>query len=211
VEKGLLSKVTDLSRKAWRSQVFTKWVFTKWGNNRSELTEAIVHYLLDKTILAEKALVESLVSTSRHALLHPLFDKSLVSPRGVTTWLPNWQEDLLRIDFDRTGLTQVCADTAPSVPPRIDGHFQPSGIEMNIAHQFKQIRISIAQYRFVAALKQGGQPCDGCRLTRWILKKAASLLAPLEQSRNWEILLKLSREESVSRRERRQTFSESDT
>jgi hypothetical protein len=35
---------------------------------------------------------------------------------------------------------------------------------------------------------------DRCRLTRWILKKAAKLLAPLEQSRSWEILLKLSRE-----------------
>jgi hypothetical protein len=37
--------------------------------------------------------------------------------------------------------------------------------------------------------------CDEkCRLTRWVLKKAAMLLAPLEQARVWEILLKLSRE-----------------
>jgi hypothetical protein len=35
---------------------------------------------------------------------------------------------------------------------------------------------------------------DRCRLIHWILKKAAKLLAPLEQSRGWEILLKLSRE-----------------
>ena len=35
---------------------------------------------------------------------------------------------------------------------------------------------------------------DRCRLIHWILKKAATLLAPLEQSRGWEILLKLSRE-----------------
>jgi hypothetical protein len=35
---------------------------------------------------------------------------------------------------------------------------------------------------------------DRCRLTRWILKRAAKLLAPLEQSRSWEILLKLSKE-----------------
>jgi hypothetical protein len=35
---------------------------------------------------------------------------------------------------------------------------------------------------------------DRCRLIHWILKKAAKLLAPLEQSRSWEILLKLSRE-----------------
>ena len=39
--------------------------------------------------------------------------------------------------------------------------------------------------------------CDHkCRLTRWILKRAARLLAPLEQARGWEILLKLSREGS---------------
>jgi hypothetical protein len=35
---------------------------------------------------------------------------------------------------------------------------------------------------------------EKCRLTRWILKKAVKLLAPLEQSRSWEILLKLSKE-----------------
>jgi hypothetical protein len=35
---------------------------------------------------------------------------------------------------------------------------------------------------------------DRCRLIHWILKKAAKLLAPIEQSRSWEILLKLSRE-----------------
>jgi hypothetical protein len=35
---------------------------------------------------------------------------------------------------------------------------------------------------------------DRCRLIHWILKKAAKLLAPLEQSRSWEILLKLSKE-----------------
>ena len=34
---------------------------------------------------------------------------------------------------------------------------------------------------------------DRCRLIRWILKRAAELLAPLEQSRAWEILFKLSR------------------
>jgi hypothetical protein len=33
---------------------------------------------------------------------------------------------------------------------------------------------------------------DRCRLIHWILKKAATLLPPLEQSRSWEILLKLS-------------------
>jgi hypothetical protein len=33
---------------------------------------------------------------------------------------------------------------------------------------------------------------DHCRVTHWILKKAAKLLAPLEQSKSWEILLKLS-------------------
>jgi transposase-like protein len=36
--------------------------------------------------------------------------------------------------------------------------------------------------------------CKACRLTFWVLKKAAKLLAPLEQVRSWEILLKLSRE-----------------
>jgi hypothetical protein len=35
---------------------------------------------------------------------------------------------------------------------------------------------------------------DRCRLIHLIMKKAAKLLAPLEQSRSWEILLKLSRE-----------------
>jgi len=35
---------------------------------------------------------------------------------------------------------------------------------------------------------------DRCRLIHWILKKAAKLLASLEQSRGWEILLKLSKE-----------------
>jgi hypothetical protein len=35
---------------------------------------------------------------------------------------------------------------------------------------------------------------DRCRLIHWILKKAAMLLAPLEQSRGWEILLRLSKE-----------------
>jgi hypothetical protein len=35
---------------------------------------------------------------------------------------------------------------------------------------------------------------DRCRLTRWILKKAAKLLAPIEQARSWEIFLKLSKE-----------------
>jgi hypothetical protein len=35
---------------------------------------------------------------------------------------------------------------------------------------------------------------DRCRLIRWILKKVAKLLAPLEQSRGWEILLNLSKE-----------------
>jgi hypothetical protein len=35
-----------------------------------------------------------------------------------------------------------------------------------------------------------GQFCDDrCRLIHWILKKAAKLLAPIEQSRSWEILL----------------------
>jgi hypothetical protein len=35
---------------------------------------------------------------------------------------------------------------------------------------------------------------DDCRLTHWVLKRAAKLLSPLEQGRGWEILLKLSRE-----------------
>ena len=35
---------------------------------------------------------------------------------------------------------------------------------------------------------------DHCRLIHWVLKKAAKLLAPLEKSRGWEILLKLSKE-----------------
>jgi hypothetical protein len=53
-----------------------------------------------------------------------------------------------------TGPTQVCGDTAPSVVPGIEGHFQPSGIELNVEHQVKQIPNSIAQYRFVTAVKQ---------------------------------------------------------
>ena len=40
--------------------------------------------------------------------------------------------------------------------------------------------------------------CKSCRLTYWILKKAAKLLAPLEQVRSWEILLKLSREGQIA-------------
>ena len=111
-------------------------------------------YLLDKTILAEKPLVEGLLVPLVMPLLHALFDKSLVAPPCRPNLAAELAEDLLRIDFDRTDPTQVCADTAPSVPPRIDGHFQSSRIEMDIAHQFKQIRISIAQYRFVTALKQ---------------------------------------------------------
>jgi hypothetical protein len=35
---------------------------------------------------------------------------------------------------------------------------------------------------------------DRCRLIHLIMKKTAKLLALLEQSRSWEILLKLSRE-----------------
>ena len=98
--------------------------------------------------------VDGLVVLLVMPLLHSLFEKSLGPPPGRSNLAAELAEDLLRIDFDRTGLTQVSADTAPSVSRRIDGYFQPSGIEMDIAHQFKQICISIAQYRFVTALKQ---------------------------------------------------------
>jgi hypothetical protein len=40
---------------------------------------------------------------------------------------------------------------------------------------------------------------DRCRLVGWILKKAAELLAPLEQSRAWEILFKLTHPAEVEK------------
>src|SRR5262245_28340615 len=43
--------------------------------------------------------------------------------------------------------------------------------------------------------KRHRRHCDrGCRLTHWILKRAASLLAPLEQSKAWGILYRLDQE-----------------
>ena len=62
---------------------------------------------------------------------------------------------------------------------------------------FDECRNPLCKVKLAGNRSRGTQRqfCDDrCRLIHWILKKAAKLVAPLEQARAWEILLKLSRE-----------------
>jgi len=111
-------------------------------------------YCFNKAFVAEKSLVERVVVFLLMPLLHSLFHKSLVRRPGGPDLAAQLAQHCLRIDFDRTCLTQVGGDTALALAPGINGHWQPCGIEMNVAHQFKQARIAVAQDRFETALKQ---------------------------------------------------------